>query len=263
MLLNRETSVSSKSIMRERIRNLLTTFFALIDQLTGSLHQDHQTSEILSTLKPRPITGSMKIDFGTRRIEITKSREPKSTCSKVLFFHLTFLVLKQSSLSSTTKWLPELDISEIPTRNSISLSCHQVRSSKPLGTVKSSSLEDLQYPRSENPTLFLQPPFLIKNPLPLFQMPVTPASWYAPPSAPTWVAFPYHISVLIRAGFAFVTDPSMTNSVESDKVQHKLTCLTSTTLYTDQSSALRSKSSPTSLPFSSMSERSWWNLNLR
>jgi hypothetical protein len=68
--------------------------------------------------------------------------------------------------------------------------------------------------------------------------------------------------VLIRAGYAFVTDPSMTNSVESDKVQHKLTCLTSTTLYTDQSSALRSKSSPTSLPFSSMSERSWWNLNL-
>ena len=79
MPLNLDNSVSSKSIMRERIRNLSTTFFALIDQLTGSLHQDHQTSEILSTLKPRPITGSMKIDFGTRRIETMKSREPRCT----------------------------------------------------------------------------------------------------------------------------------------------------------------------------------------
>lgn len=184
-----------------------------------------------------------------------RSREHRCTCSKVLFFPLMSLVSRQSSLSSTTKWLPELDISEIPTRNSISPSCHQVRSSKPLGTVKSSSLEDLLFPKSGRPTLFQTPPFLIKNPLLLFQMPVTPASWYAPPSAPTWVAFPYHILVLTRAGSAFVTDPSMTNSVESDKVQHKLTCHTSTTLCTDQSSALRSKSSPTSLPFSSTSER--------
>merc|ERR1739838_1188089 len=77
-------------------------------------------------------------------------------------------------------------------------------------------------------------------------MPVTPAFWCALPFAPIWVAFQYHISVLTKDGYAFAMVPFTINSEESDKDQLKQTCHTLTTLCTDQSCALRSKSSQTS-----------------
>jgi len=240
--------------MRERTRSLLTTFSAQRDQPTGLLLQDHLTSEIHLTPRPRLITGSMKTDSGTRRTETTRSREPKCTCSKDSSSHLTFSVSRPSSPSSTTRWSLELDISEIHTRNLISPSSHRVNASKLLGTVKSSSLEDWLSLKLKIPMLSQRPPSLIKSRLLLFPTPVTPKSWCAQPFALIWVAFLFHILEPTRDGFACAMDQSMTSSEESDKDQLKLTCHTSTTPCSAQLCALRSNSSLTSHPSSSTCE---------
>lgn len=136
----------------------------------------------------------------------------------------------------------------------MSLNSHLVKSSKPPGTVRSSSLEDLLLLKSKIPTLFLSPPNWIKSPLPLCLTLVTLRFWYAQLFALIWVAFQYHILELTKDGFAYAMDPSTINSVESDKDQLKLTCLISTTLSSVQLSALRNNNSLTSHPFSSMCE---------
>lgn len=156
----------------------------------------------------------MRTDFGTRRIKITRSREPKSTCSKDSFFHHMLLVSGALLQLSTINVFAVLDTLEILTRNWTLLNFHQVSVFKPLGMVSLSSLEDSQLVRWEIPMLFQTLLYLIKNPLLLFQMQVTPASWCARPFAHIWVASQCHILVLTRVGYACVMDQSMINSVE-------------------------------------------------
>jgi len=246
--------------MRERTKSLLTTFSVPRDQLTGSLPQDHPTSEILLIPRPRPITGLMRIDSGTKKTETMKSRELKCTWCKDSSFQLTLLESRLLSPSFITKWSLEPDILETPTRNSISLSSHQVNASKLLGTVRSSSLEDLPSLKLKIPTPFHWPPNWIKSLSPLFPTLVTPRFWSAQPFAPIWDVFQYHILVHTRDGFACVTDPSTTNSEESDKDQLKQTCHTSTTRSSAQSSVLKSNSSLTSHQSSSMCESACWDI---
>jgi hypothetical protein len=196
----------------------------------------------------------MRTDSGTRRTETTRSRELKCTCSKDSSSPLTSSVSRPSSPSSTVRWSLELDILEIHTRNLISPSSHRVNASKLLGTVKSSSLEDWLSLKLKIPMLSLWPPSLIKSRLLPFPTLPTQRFWSAQPFALIWVAFLFHILEPTRDGFACAMDQSMTSSEESDKDQLKLTCHTSTTPCSAQLCALRSNSSLTSHPFSSMCE---------
>jgi len=64
---------SFKTITKERTRSSSTTFTAQKNPNSGLLHQDHQTSEIISMLKLRLITGLTTIDFGTKKARTIKS----------------------------------------------------------------------------------------------------------------------------------------------------------------------------------------------
>lgn len=79
-------------------------------------------------------------------------------------------------------------------------------------------------------------------------MPATQACSSAQPFALTWAAFQCHILVPTRDGCAFATVPCTTSSEESDRVQPKQTCHTSTTPYMVLWFASKSNSSPTSHP---------------
>jgi len=181
-----------------------------------------------------------------RKAKIMKSRELKSICFKVSCSAATSLESRQSLLASINKWSPELDISETHIRSSTSLSFHLVKFCKHLGTENSSSLEDLLLLKLRKVMHSQTQLSLINNQLHLSQMLVTQTSWSALLFALIWVVFQFPISEPIRVGFASVTVPSTISSEESDKVQLKITSHTSTTPSTDQSSVLKSKSSPTS-----------------
>ena len=198
----------------------------------------------------------MRTDFGTRRIGITKSREPKCTCSRDSFFHHMPSVSSASFQLSTIRLSLILDTLEIHTRKWTSLNFHQVRFFKPLGTVSLSSSEDSQFLKSRTPTPFQTLHCSIKNLWLLCPMQETQAYWYAQLFAPIWDVFQCHILVPIKDGYVCATDPSTTNSVEYDKDQPKQTCHISTTQYTELPCALRSKYSPTSHQFNGMSESS-------
>jgi hypothetical protein len=103
VLLPPETSVSFKSITKEKIKNLSTILNVPRDQLIGSPHQDHPTLEIHLILKLKLITGSMRIELGMKRIETMKLEELNCIWLKDLFFLHMFSVLKQSPLLFTTK----------------------------------------------------------------------------------------------------------------------------------------------------------------
>ena len=243
----------------ERIKNLSITSSLLRDQPTGWLHQDHQTSGTHWIQKRRLITGSMKTDFGMKRIEITKSREHKCTWSKDSYSQDISSVSKPSCLLSTVRWLPIPDMLGIRIRRLTSLSFHQVRLCKLLGMVNSFSSEDWQSLKSRTPTHYQRQLNLIKNLLLHFHQLVTPKYWCAQLFAHIWVASQSHILEPIKVGYACATDLYMINSVVSDKAQLKQTYHISTTLCMDQSCVLKSRSSLTSHPFTCMSEMHWFD----
>lgn len=183
-----------------------------------------------------------------------KSRELRSICCKALSSVLTCSVWRPSSQYYISRWSRELDTSVTPTRSSISLSFLPVRSSRPLGTESSFSLEDWQSLRLRKLALSQTLPFLIRCPWLPSPTPRTPRSSCAQPSAHISVASPSPILVPTRVGFACATVPFTINSAEWDKVPPRPTCPTSTTPCTDPSCALRSRSSPTSPPSSSTFE---------
>jgi len=169
---------------KEKIKNWLITCCARRDPPTGSLHLDHPISVTHSIPKPRRITGTTKTEPGTKRIETTRSEEPKFTCCKDSYSQAMSWVSKPSSPSSTGRWSPTPDISETPTRRSISLNYHQARSCKLLGMVNSFSLEDWPWPKSKKQRHCQNQLSSIKTPWPHCQMPVTLRSWCAQLFAP-------------------------------------------------------------------------------
>ena len=183
-----------------------------------------------------------------------KSRELRSTCCKDLSSVLTSSVSRLSSPHYISKWSRELDTSVTHTRSSISLNFLPVRSSRPPGTESSFSLEDWQSLRLRKLVLSQTLPFSIKCPWLPFLTPRTPRSSCVQLFAHISVASQFPILVPTRVGFAFVTVPSTINSAEWDKVPPRPTCPTSTTPCTDPLCALRSRSSPTSPPYSSTFE---------
>jgi hypothetical protein len=213
---------------------------------TGSPHQDHLTSATPLTARPRSTIGSTRTDCGTRRIRITKSREPKFTWSKGLLSAATYLESRLLWLPSIIKWSQGQDTSEIPTRSWISVSYPLVKSCRHLGTENLSSLEDLLTQKLKTLTHSLIIPSSIKHQSLPSQMLVTQASLCALPSALTWGAFQYPILEHTKDGFACAMVQCMINSEESDKDLLKITCLILTTLSMDQQFALKNKSSPTS-----------------
>jgi hypothetical protein len=92
------------------------------------------------------------------------------------------------------------------------------------GTVPLSSSEDLLPNKSSRKMITQLKPFLTRALKSSSLQPVKPPSWYAQPSAPIWVAFPFHIWATIMDMFAFATVQFMTSSVESDKDLPSRTC---------------------------------------
>ena len=184
-----------------------------------------------------------------------KSRELRSTCSKDLLSAATYSESRPSWLAFTNKWSQGPDTSETPTRNSTSQNCHPEKPYRPLGTESSFSWEDLHSLKSRRPTLSLTPLSWTSSQWPPSLTQETPTSWSALLFALTWVAFQFLILEPTRDGCACAMVQSTTSSEESDKVQPKTTYHISTTPSTDQSSALKNKSSLMSHQHSSMCEK--------
>jgi len=140
--MHQETLVSYKNITREKIKNLHTICWQLTDQPTGWLHQDHLISVIHYTLKLRQITGLMRTDFGTKKIEDMKLKELKCIWCKVWSLEDMLLVLGWLSVSFIIIVFVEPDTLGIHTKNLMSRSSHLVRFFKLHGLVILFSLED-------------------------------------------------------------------------------------------------------------------------
>lgn len=189
-----------------------------------------------------------------RRTVITKSAVLKSICSKVSFSVTTFSVLRPSLPSFTTKLSLEFVMFVTLIKKWTFLNYPQAKSLKPPGTVKWFSLDVWPSLKSISLTLSPTPLSLIRLPLPQSPLPVTHQSFAAPLFALTWAAFPFPTWEPTKVGCASATVPSTISSAAWDKVPPPVTCLTLTIRCTDPSSALRSRSSPTSPVSSSTSE---------
>lgn len=189
-----------------------------------------------------------------RKTATTKSAAPKFTCSKVLFLGITLLVLRQSWPWFTIKWSLAIATYVTHTKSLISLNCLLAKLLRHHGTEKWFSCGVWPSQKSTSQTHSPTRPSSIKHPKPQFPPLVTHQFSAARQSALIWVAFLFHIWVLIRGGCVCATAQCTISSVAWDRVPPLVTCLTLTTRCGDQYFALRSKFSLTNPAYSSTSE---------